>query len=187
MPVEKKSEPTPAPAGNGAVQSLALVPGGPNIAALETPTEPTRIDKSALAIGNTRRYRDKAHLRFVAKEPCLICGRKPCDPHHLRFAQNRALGRKVSDEFTVPLCRTHHRALHRAGNEALWWQTAGHDPVKAASKLWEETRVRGDAATKRARRRGEEIALRPDSSAGGLAPPVSGATTSQPPPAVSPR
>ena len=39
------------------------------------------------------------------------------DPHHLRFAQPRALGLKVSDEFTVPLCRGHHRELHRAGNE----------------------------------------------------------------------
>jgi hypothetical protein len=52
------------------------------------------IDTSALAIGNARRYRDKTHLRFVAKEPCLICGRKPCDPHHLRFAQSCALGRQ---------------------------------------------------------------------------------------------
>ena len=42
-----------------------------------------------------------------------VCGRQPCDAHHLRFAQNRAMGRKVSDEFTVPLCRGHHREVHR--------------------------------------------------------------------------
>jgi len=71
-------------------------------------------DKSVFSISEVRRYRDKAHLKFVASRPCLVCGRKPCDPHHLRFAQVRALGRKVSDEFTVPLCRLHHRELHRA-------------------------------------------------------------------------
>ena len=61
--------------------------------------------------------------------PCLVCGRQPCDAHHLRFAQNRALGRKVSDEFTVPLCRGHHRELHRHGDEATWWRKLGLDPA----------------------------------------------------------
>jgi hypothetical protein len=100
----------------------------------------TTIDKSVLAIPAPRRYRDRDHLRHVAKHPCLICGRKPSDPHHLRFMQPRALGRKASDEFTVPLCRIHHRLVHRVGNEAAWWQDAGIDPIKAARKLWEETR-----------------------------------------------
>ena len=52
----------------------------------------------------------------------IVCGRHPSDPHHLRFAQPRALGVKVSDEFTVPLCRGHHRQLHQAGNEITWWK-----------------------------------------------------------------
>ena len=76
------------------------------------------IDKSRLARPEPRRFRDKDHVKFVAKQPCLICGRRPSDPHHLRFAQHRALGRKVSDEFTVPLCRGHHREVHRCGDEA---------------------------------------------------------------------
>ena len=42
---------------------------------------------------------------------------KPVHAHHLRFAQPKALGRKVSDEFTVPLCNLHHRELHTWGNE----------------------------------------------------------------------
>jgi hypothetical protein len=67
---------------------------------------------------------------------CLICGRKPADPHHLRFVQQRALGRKVSDEFTVPLCRGHHREVHRSG---AWWTNAGVDPTVAARALWLET------------------------------------------------
>ena len=99
------------------------------------------IDKSVLAIPAPRRYRDRDHLRHVAKQPCLICGRKPSDPHHLRFMQPRALGRKASDEFTVPLCRIHHRLVHRVGNEAAWWQDAGIDPIMAARKLWKDTRV----------------------------------------------
>jgi DNA recombination protein Rad52 len=74
---------------------------------------PAKIDKSQLAIAEPKRLRDKAHLKFVASQPCLVCGRQPADPHHLRFAQPRAMGLKVSDEFTVPLCRTHHRQLHQ--------------------------------------------------------------------------
>src|SRR5262245_19113949 len=83
---------------------------------------PDRIDKSQLPIAESKPLRDKAHLKFVASQPCLICGRQPSDPHHLRFAQPRAIGLKVSDEFTVPLCRGHHRQLHQPGNEAGWWE-----------------------------------------------------------------
>jgi hypothetical protein len=101
------------------------------------------IDKSVLPIGEARRYRDKAHLELVASQPCLICGRRPCDPHHLGFAQKRALGRKVSDEFTVPLCRFHHRELHRSRNERAWWSRAGIDAIKIARTLWKKTRLPG--------------------------------------------
>ena len=99
----------------------------------------SRIDKSVLALPVARRLRDKTHLRFVAKQPCLVCGRQPCDAHHLRFAQSRGLSLKVSDEFTVPLCRTHHRELHRAGKETDWWAKAGLEPINLARKLWLET------------------------------------------------
>jgi ERF superfamily len=98
-----------------------------------------QIDKSLLALPEPRRLRDKAHLRFVAKQPCLICGRQPSDAHHLRFAQPRGLGLKVSDEFTVPLCRGHHRELHRASKEVVWWSKFGIEPVTIACRLWRET------------------------------------------------
>ena len=75
----------------------------------------------------------------MAKQPCLICGRRPADPHHLRFTQQRALGRKVSDEFTVPLCRGHHREVHRSGDEAAWWNKARIDPSVTARTLWLKT------------------------------------------------
>src|SRR4249919_3045868 len=64
------------------------------------------------ALGKPVRLRDKDHRKYVLRQPCLVCGRVPSDPHHLTFTQPRALGRRVSDEFTVPLCRVHHRELH---------------------------------------------------------------------------
>jgi len=94
------------------------------------------IDKSLLTISEPRRYRSKAHLKFVAGQACLVCGREPSDPHHLGFAQPRALGRKVSDEFTVPLCRSHHREVHRSGHERAWWTGYGLDPLMVAQTLW---------------------------------------------------
>jgi hypothetical protein len=97
------------------------------------------IDKSELSHPEPRRIRDREHVRFVTKQPCLICGGRPSDPHHLRFAQHRALGRKVSDEFTVPLCRGHHREVHRCGDEAAWWRKAGFDPMASARALWLHT------------------------------------------------
>jgi hypothetical protein len=90
------------------------------------------IDNRVLAVAAPRRYRSREHVRFVAQQPCLVCGRKPSDPHHLRYVQPRALGRKASDEFTVPLCRVHHRAVHRASNERGWWHATGIDPIKVA-------------------------------------------------------
>jgi hypothetical protein len=104
--------------------------------------EPRGIDKSVLAVTAPRRYRNREHLRYVAQQACLVCGRKPSDPHHLRHVQPRALGRKASDEFAVPLCRVHHRAAHRAGDERAWWKAAGIDPMKFARTLWKQTRVK---------------------------------------------
>jgi hypothetical protein len=97
------------------------------------------IDKSHLEHPEPRRLRDRNHVSLVAKQPCLICGRLPSDAHHLRFAQHRALGRKVSDEFTVPLCRGHHREVHRSADEAAWWTKIGIDPAVPARALWLET------------------------------------------------
>ena len=99
------------------------------------------IDKSVLTVAEPRRYRNKDHLRFVARQACLVCGRMPSDPHHLRFMQPRALGLRVSDEFVAPLCRTHHREVHRVGDEPAWWKQVGIDPIEAARKLWESTRL----------------------------------------------
>jgi DNA recombination protein Rad52 len=103
---------------------------------------PAKIDKSKLAIAEPKRLRDKAHLKFVASQPCLICGRQPSDPHHLRFAQPRAIGLKVSDEFTVPLCRGHHRQLHQAGDEVGWWEDLQINGLEIARGLWEQSHLK---------------------------------------------
>ncbi len=115
-----KAEPAVRPGGRGHLRASA-------------------VDKTALALPAPRRIRDREHLKAVAKQPCLVCGRRPTDAHHLRFAQSPALGRKVSDEFTVPLCRGHHREVHRHGDEASWWTRTGIDPTAAARVLWLKT------------------------------------------------
>ena len=97
------------------------------------------IDKSVLALPTPRRIRDREHIKSVAKQACLVCGRRPADAHHLRFAQSQALGCKVSDEFIVPLCRGHHREVHRCGDEPAWWNKSGIDPTVAARALWLKT------------------------------------------------
>jgi hypothetical protein len=91
------------------------------------------------ALGKTIRLRDKDHRKFVQRLACLVCGRAPSDPHHLTFTQPRALGHRVSDEFTVPVCRIHHRELHRSGDEAAWWQKLNIDPLPVALRLWQHT------------------------------------------------
>jgi ERF superfamily len=110
--------------------------------------------KEVTVIGKPVRERDREHLKFVATQPCLLCGRTPCDPHHIKFAEQRALGRRVSDRFTVPICRLHHRELHRRGNERAWWEKQEIDPLPVAANLWAKTHeiaaaanLAGDTAT----------------------------------------
>lgn len=100
----------------------------------------SRIDKSLLPHGEERRFRDKAHLQYVASHPCLICGRAPAHAHHLTFAQKRGLAIKVSDEFTVPLCAVHHDEVHRNAPKEGWWQQKGIDPIAVANDLWAASR-----------------------------------------------
>ena len=135
----------PAIAATASADATALMSTGPHpngsSATINVPIRGQRqsIDKSALPLHEPRRVRDKEHLRYVASQPCLLCSATPSDAHHVRFAQPRAMGRKVSDEFTVPLCRAHHRELHHSGNEAAWWHDMGIDPIDIARELWAET------------------------------------------------
>jgi DNA recombination protein Rad52 len=95
-----------------------------------------KIDKSALPLGELKRIRSKEHLRFVAQQPCVICGRTPAHAHHIRYAQAKGIALKVSDEFTVPLCAIHHSENHVTGDERRWWQERKVDPLAIAKELW---------------------------------------------------
>ena len=120
--------------------------GPPPLELEEEPTDGTMFLRdqppapSRRAAIKTIRLRDKEHCKYVATQACLICGRTPSEAHHIRFAQPRALGRKVSDEYTVPVCRLHHRELHRYGDEASWWAGVGVDPLPIALELWKLSR-----------------------------------------------
>jgi hypothetical protein len=133
-----------APAEQSAAPPVSSKPSIDDNPSASTPLQadasPAKIQKSELTISEPRRHRDKTHLKFVSSQPCLVCGRSPADAHHLRFTQPRAMGRKVSDEFTVPLCRTHHRDNHRFGDEAAWWGRQSIDPVGTSRQLWVSTR-----------------------------------------------
>ncbi|ULK95981.1 ERF family protein [Bradyrhizobium sp. I71] len=130
--------PSPMPAAPSAInhRPLAASSGGglprarlgPDHAGLAFPKDPPR-------------HRSKEHLAFVRSQGCLVCQKTPADAHHLKFAQPRTLGRKVSDEFTVPLCRSHHQSLHRNGDERAWWTNLQIAPLPIAKELWEGSPV----------------------------------------------
>ncbi len=119
----------------------------PSLASTGDPTARPTIPPRAATVRRRRvaaktiRLRDKEHCKFVTTQPCVVCGRTPSEAHHIRFAQPRALGRKVSDEFTLPVCRLHHRDLHGYGDEASWWAGVGIDPLPIALELWRRSRV----------------------------------------------
>lgn len=114
-------------------------PSGEGIPNFLTTAAHSVIAQHTGAIPKTVRHRNKEHLRFVRTQPCLVCARQPADAHHLRFAQPHALGRKVSDEFTVPLCRAHHREVHRANQDTKWWLALKIAPLQAAEQLWQQS------------------------------------------------
>ncbi|MET4120496.1 hypothetical protein ABIB90_007544 [Bradyrhizobium sp. JR4.1] len=119
-------------------------------AAAEAPLQPAVQDTGLAYPKEPPRKRSKAHLLFVCRQPCLVCQQTPCDAHHLKFAQPRALGRKVSDEFTIPLCRAHHQELHRQGNERAWWSNLQIAPLLVAQDLWAASPVHDTANLMRA-------------------------------------
>jgi hypothetical protein len=142
-PAQSATTAAPCAEDDTSAVAAAVHPTSTPITAIATPLP--RHPRAVTPIRKPVRRRDSDHLAFVATHPCLICQRTPCDAHHLRFAQPRALGRKVSDEFTVPLCRDHHTALHHQGNETAWWADAGIVPLPIAAALWAATQQRSAA------------------------------------------
>jgi hypothetical protein len=141
---ETKCAGLPADVVAGQPLPLGIPADGRCIAPHERAVEPAPATPASLSernppITKTVRHRNKEHLRFVRTQPCLVCAKHPSDPHHLSFAQPRALGRKVSDQYTVPLCRAHHREVHRAAKEIGWWQSLGIAPLALAEALWQKS------------------------------------------------
>jgi hypothetical protein len=138
-------EPTDEPSDHweGATGEVALTANEPPHPSVENPPiDPLLSNPNSgrrRVAAKAIRRRDKEHCKYVATQPCVVCGRTPAEAHHLRFAQPRALGRKVSDEYTVPVCRLHHRELHY-GDEASWWAATGVDPLPIALELWRRSR-----------------------------------------------
>jgi hypothetical protein len=84
-------------------------------------------DKRKAAIASPLGRAGKAHMAAVATLPCVICGSRPVEVHHVicgRYGQRRA-----SDFETIPLCPDHHRigpdAIHT--NKAAWEARHGPD------------------------------------------------------------
>lgn len=99
--------------------------------------------------GRRRRPREKrgSHLAFIRGLPCLICGaRNRVDAAHIRAAcpqfgkRHSGTGEKPSDQWTVPLCATHHTegedAQHKS-NELEWWKGQRIDPFVTAMALFQ--------------------------------------------------
>jgi hypothetical protein len=127
--------------GTGETPDLSRPSGAPGQRPGPTRAPALRIRTEAASPSpKPRRNRDREHLRFISRQPCTVCGRQPCEAHHIRFAQPSALGRRVSDEFTVPLCCLHHRELHRIGNERAWWEQLNIDPLPLAVRFWQQTK-----------------------------------------------
>jgi hypothetical protein len=119
-------------------------------------------EQTVTSISKPVRERDREHLKFVASQPCVVCGRTPSDAHHIKFAEQRTMGRRVSDRFTVPICRLHHRELHRRGNERAWWEGQGIDPLAMAGILWTRTHAAAPAVANLAGDRPTTINGKPD-------------------------
>ncbi|UVO27602.1 ERF family protein [Bradyrhizobium arachidis] len=132
-------------AEQGPAASIEKAPGEQHRSGFQVTADPTQEDQQGLAFPKEPpRKRSKVHLAFVRSQACLVCKKAPTDAHHLKFAQPRTLGRKVSDEFTVPLCRSHHQDLHRHGNERAWWSNMQISPLPIARELWSTSPVHAD-------------------------------------------
>jgi hypothetical protein len=147
---EKRFEEATLPNLDGADQQAVLAVGqlvpadhSPQTGSdVHAPADASSGEQTGLAFPKEpARRRSKDHLAFIRSRGCLICQKTPADAHHLKFAQPRTLGRKVSDEFTVPLCRSHHQSLHRHGDERAWWANLQISPLPIAKELWDASPV----------------------------------------------
>ena len=101
--------------------------------------------RSVVMLSKPLRRRNREHLKFVGTQACLACGRQPVRRASSQIRATACHGAKVSDEYAVPLCRHHHRELHRRGDERIWWRQLNIDPLPAAERLWQQTQIKTQA------------------------------------------
>lgn len=83
-----------------------------------------------------KRLRSKKRMEAAREGGCSVCGNPAADAHHLRIlGHGRGLGVKNGDDYTIPLCRQHHDELHAFGDEKLFLDMHGLDPVKILDKI----------------------------------------------------
>jgi len=107
----------------------------------------SRTDPIIKPHANSERYKDRpgmseSHLQLIRKMPCAICLRTPGgECHHLKSAPGRGMGIRTEDKWGVPLCRTDHDIVERAGtkNEISLFKDAGIDCHLLANDLWAAT------------------------------------------------
>ncbi|EMU8997176.1 DUF968 domain-containing protein [Providencia rettgeri] len=63
-----------------------------------------------------KRWTSDEYLKWVKSQPCCVCGAIADDAHHLIGYGQGGTGTKAHDLFTIPLCRIHHRELHKDPN-----------------------------------------------------------------------
>ncbi len=83
--------------------------------------------------------RSPKYLKYVRDNyPCAVCGTdQDIQAHHITYAEPRALGRKNSDRYVVPICPLHHYELHQLG-EKSYWKNKGLEPLIYANLLWDK-------------------------------------------------
>jgi len=103
---------------------------------------PSRIRKSLpQRAPKAREGMSASHLAMVRWKPCCVCGVPAHHAHHLLRTGEHGMGKKSSDRWCVPMCNTHHQALHSHGDEEAFLMSHGIDGRALASALWA---ARGD-------------------------------------------
>jgi len=67
-----------------------------------------------------KRWKSEKYLEFIRKQPCIVCGYKTTQAHHIRFANNSGTASKPSDTWTIPLCKLHHLEYHQIGRDTFY-------------------------------------------------------------------
>ena len=103
---------------------------------------PEAFSQSPLSLKKRPAQKDADHLKWLHELPCIVTGTRPVDAAHVNYAdpaygkRERGKSEKTDDKFAVPLCRVEHDRQHHMGDERVYWQSVGIDPLKVALALY---------------------------------------------------